>query len=65
MRGVVVVVACGVAFAQAPDPAYESLSRASEAFKVRDYDAAVPSFLKGMEVAPSRASIRKISAIRS
>jgi Flp pilus assembly protein TadD len=59
MRGVVLLVACGVAVAQAPDPAYEPLTRAYEALGARDYDGAVANFLKGVELAPGRASIRK------
>ena len=59
MRGVVLLAACGVAFAQAPDPAYEPLTRAYEALGARDYDGAVANFVKGIEVAPGRASIRK------
>lgn len=53
------LVACGVALAQTPDPAYEPLSRAYEALKARDYDGAVANFLEGIEVAPGRPSIRK------
>jgi len=49
----------GLAFAQPPDPAYPALSRAYEALKTRDYDTAISNFLKGIEAAPTRASIRK------
>src|SRR5271157_694232 len=59
MRGVVFLAVCGLAFAQAPDPAYEPLTRAYEALRGRDYDTAITSFLKGIEVAPRRASIHK------
>ena len=59
MRGVVLLVACGMACAQAPDPAYEPLTRAYEALGARDYDGAVANFLKGLELAPGRASVRK------
>ena len=59
MRAVVLFLACRLALAQAPDSAYEPLARAYEALRVKDYDAAVAGFLKGIEAAPSRASIRK------
>jgi len=41
------------------DPAYESLSRAYETLRARDYDSAIAAFLHGIETAPGRASIRK------
>ncbi len=59
MRAAVLFAIAGLAFAQAPDPAYPALSRAYEALKTRDYDAAIAAFLKGIEAAPARASIRK------
>jgi Flp pilus assembly protein TadD len=43
----------------APDPAYAPLTRAYDALRARDYDTAVTNFLKGIELAPGRASIRK------
>jgi Tfp pilus assembly protein PilF len=49
----------GLALAQPPDPAYPPLTRAYEALKTRDYDTAIANFLKGIEAAPERASIRK------
>src|SRR5688572_20251413 len=49
--------------AQAPgpdsDPAYESLSKAYEALKQKDYDTAIPLFLKAIEAVPGRSAIRK------
>lgn len=59
MRALALFAAFGVALAQTPDTAYEPLSRAYEALRARDYDAAVTDFLKGIEQAPARASIRK------
>ena len=59
MRAVILFAACGLAWAQAPDPAYEPLSRAYEALRSHDYDAAIASFLKAIEASPQRASIRK------
>jgi Flp pilus assembly protein TadD len=59
MRVLLLVAALNVSFAQAPDIAYEPLSRAYEALKASDYDAAVSNFLKGIELAPGRASIHK------
>ena len=51
--------ACAVAAAQVRDPAYDSLDRAFTALKARDYEEAVPLFLTAIELAPTRASIRK------
>jgi len=59
MRLAVLFAACGLAFAQSQDPAYEPLSRAYEALRAKDYDAAVAGFLRGLEAAPGRASIHK------
>jgi Tfp pilus assembly protein PilF len=59
MRAVLLVAVCGLAWAQPPDPAYEPLARAYTALSARDYDVAVAGFLKGIEIAPGRASIRK------
>jgi Flp pilus assembly protein TadD len=59
MRALILVAACGFVWAQAPDPAYEPLSRAYAALQARDYDAAIAGFLKAIEASPQRASIRK------
>lgn len=59
MRVFVLFLLAGVAFAQPPDAAYPALSRAYEALKIRDYDLAIINFIKGIELAPTRASIRK------
>src|SRR5271169_3671015 len=59
MRTAVLFLMAGMAFAQPPDPAYAPLTHAYEALKTRDYDTAIASFLKGIEAAPARASIRK------
>jgi Tfp pilus assembly protein PilF len=59
MRAVLLVAVCGLAWAQPPDPAYEPLARAYTALSARDYDVAVAGFLKSIEIAPGRASIRK------
>jgi len=59
MRAVILLAACGLALAQAPDPAYGPLSRAYEALRARDYDAAIAGFLEGIEAAPRRAAIHK------
>ena len=56
-------LAAAVLFAQAPapapDPAYEPLDRAYKALREKRYDEAITAFLKGIEAAPGRASIRK------
>jgi Flp pilus assembly protein TadD len=59
MRAVILFAACGLVLAQAPDPAYEPLSRAYEALRARDYDAAISGFLQAIEASPQRVSIRK------
>jgi Tfp pilus assembly protein PilF len=47
------------ATALAQDPAYEPLSKAFEASRLRDYDAAIVLFDKAIALAPGRADIRK------
>jgi len=59
MRFAVFIAACAFACAQLPDPSYEPVSQAYEALRAKNYDAAIGGFLKGMELAPERASIRK------
>jgi Tfp pilus assembly protein PilF len=59
MRAIILLAACGLVCAQVPDPAYEPLSRAYDALRARDYDAAIAGFLKAIDAAPQRASIRK------
>ncbi|HLK46630.1 MAG TPA: tetratricopeptide repeat protein [Bryobacteraceae bacterium] len=54
----ILVFAAALAGAQPPDAAYEPLARAYEALRTRDYDTAIPAFLKAVEAAPQRASIR-------
>ena len=59
MRLSVVLLAPLLALGQAADPAYDPLTKAYEALRGKDYDAAIAFFLKGIAVAPARASIRK------
>jgi Tfp pilus assembly protein PilF len=59
MRAFVLLALCPLALAQPPDPAYEALAKAYDALRARDYDSAIAAFLKGIEAAPKRASIRK------
>jgi tetratricopeptide (TPR) repeat protein len=59
MRALILFAVIGVAAAQSPDPAYEPLARGYEALKSGAYEPAVSGFLKGIELAPGRASIRK------
>lgn len=51
----ILFAAAAIAGAQAPDPA----ARAYDALRAKDYDAAIASFREAIELAPSRASIRK------
>jgi len=52
-----------MAAAQVPDPvvdpAYQSLTRAFDALRQRDYDTAIASFQKAAALSPQRADIRK------
>ncbi|MCX6634129.1 MAG: tetratricopeptide repeat protein, partial [Acidobacteria bacterium] len=45
--------------AQSPDPALGPLEQAYRSLQTRDYDHAVDFFLKAVEAAPARGSIRK------
>ena len=45
--------------AQAADPAYQSLQKAYDALRTRDYDTAIAQFEHAYAIAPKRASIRK------
>lgn len=58
MRAVVCLIACA-AFAQTPDTAYDALSRAYEALRAHDYEAAIAGFSAAIEAAPARPAIRK------
>src|SRR5438270_2031776 len=48
-----------VAYGQPRDPAYQPLSKAYQYLQDKQYDAAIDSFLKGIEAAPGRPAIRK------
>lgn len=58
-RAVPFLVACCALWAQAPDPAYAPLDRAYQALRASRYEEAVAQFLRAVELAPQRASIRK------
>src|SRR5579863_197341 len=55
----ILFIAAGLAAAQNSDPAYEPLNKAYEAQRGRDYDDAIALFLKAIQAAPERPSIRK------
>src|SRR5690242_10502090 len=59
MRALALLLACGWASAQVPDPAYEPLARAYSAQTARDYDTAIAGFLQALAAAPGRPSIHK------
>jgi Tfp pilus assembly protein PilF len=63
MRLWILLLACGLASAQAPaqapDSAYEPLTKAYESLRTRSYDEAIAFFLKAIEAVPSRPAIRK------
>ncbi|MCS7314210.1 MAG: tetratricopeptide repeat protein [Bryobacterales bacterium] len=57
--GLWLVLAAGLAWAQAPDPAYPWLEKAYTALRAADYDRAIESFRRAIELAPERAALRK------
>jgi tetratricopeptide (TPR) repeat protein len=59
MRYITLLLVCALARAQAPDPAYPPLERAYRALQAADYDEAIAFFLKALEIAPGRTSVRK------
>ena len=63
MRAAILFSCGGLLWAQTsappPDPAYATLARAYEALRTHDYDTAIGNFVKGIEAAPKRSSIRK------
>lgn len=61
MRSVILFGLCGLAWAQTPDanPADKPLTRAYDALRARDYDAAISGFREAIEAAPQRADVRK------
>ncbi len=59
MRVLILLAGLGYACAQAPDPAYEPMTRAYESLRNREYDAAVSDFLRAAEISPRLVSIRK------
>jgi len=59
MRLWILLLACGLAGGQTPDPAYEALNKAYQALRGRNYDDAIALFLKAIEAAPQRPALRK------
>jgi Flp pilus assembly protein TadD len=59
MRVFAIFAALSLASAQAPDPAYEPLTRAYTALRARDYDPAIAAFLQAIAASPARPEIRK------
>jgi len=59
MRLWIFLLACGLAGAQGPDPAFDPLNKAYESLRNRNYDDAIGLFLKAIEAAPLRPAIRK------
>ena len=59
MRLVCLFVVALAACAQTPEPAYEPLTRAFDALRVRDYDTAIAQFQKAKAASPGRGDIRK------
>ena len=59
MRVAILLAAGSLALAQAPDAAFEPLTRAYRALSAKDYQAAIDGFQTAIAAAPQRASIRK------
>lgn len=63
MRAAILFACSGLVWAQSPQPAadqaYAPLTRAYDALRARDYDAAIAGFLEGIKAAPERAAIHK------
>ncbi len=67
ITALLLLLTAAIASAQSPapvaaptvDPAYAVLTKAFEALRVRDYDAAILFFRKAVELSPLRADIRK------
>ena len=59
MRLWILVLACSLAAAQTPDPAYEPLTKAYAALRARSYDDAIANFQKAVAAAPQRTDVRK------
>ena len=59
LRALITLALATLGFAQAPDPAYEPLTRAYESLRSRAYDDAISQFQKAIAIAPQRASVRK------
>lgn len=55
----IILAALSGAAAQTPDPAYAALTRAYDALRARNYDAATAAFLQAIAASPGRANIRK------
>ena len=58
MRAGVFLLACGL-LAQLPDPPQEGLAKAYQLLRERDYDAAIPLFIRAIQDGPGRAAVRK------
>ena len=59
MRLVCLFVVAVATCAKTPEPAYEPLTRAFDALRIRDYDTAIAQFQKAKAASPGRADIRK------
>ena len=59
MRLSLFLLAPALAWAQAPDPAYEPLRAAYESLQTKEYDRAIESFQQAIKAAPARTAIHK------
>src|SRR5450755_3056159 len=59
MRVLIFILVTGCALAQMPDPAYETLQKAYDALRGRNYDQAIAGCERAIELAPKRPSIHK------
>ena len=59
MRAFILILFAACSVAETPDPAYEPLQRAYAALRARNYDQAIESFERAIQLAPNRPAIRK------
>jgi Flp pilus assembly protein TadD len=59
IRFAILCLIAAVAWAQEKDPAYDTLAKAFDSLRLKDYDAAISLFQKAAVLSPARADIHK------
>jgi Tfp pilus assembly protein PilF len=59
MRILSILALAATAFGQPPDAAYQPLTKAFDALRIRDYDTAIVNFRQAAQLVPTRTDIRK------